>query len=226
MHLPIVILSVILLAAMIFFAAMGTSRSKRSRWLSRKASEVGLRFSPEDIFNAPRRYSQFAPVRAGHSAQANNLLYGHKDGVSLRAFDFRYEIGHGTKRLTKNYHLIVVETGVEIPSVILWNDLDIAGAPLDVHGTEEHVDGWICLGFRPLADILSRRCLALAQDGLSMQTCGSLLMFCLPNHRRHGNYAGYLEAAVSAAKDIAAWGAAPPNPAESGKGKIGDQKRN
>ncbi|MFB3890985.1 MAG: hypothetical protein ACE15C_03060 [Phycisphaerae bacterium] len=209
-----------LLAATISFAVMGASHARRRRWLARKANRMGMRFSADDPFDVPIRYRRFALIRAGHSPKAANVAYGRVDGWSVRSFDFRYEIGHGTGRVTRRYWAIVVEAEAEMPRASLWNDLDRGLAPLEATAGAVRAGPWWRGGEKACADALWDACEAVVGDGASAQTSGNLLMICAPVLRGRTDYTPYYSTAVRAAAAVARLSSAalaPPAAPDCGK---------
>jgi len=197
----IVLLVGVLAAAVVAFAVTGALQRRRTRALARKAHEMGMRFSPTDPFDVPRRYAQFALISAGHSPRANNVIYGGVKGLPLRMFDFRYEVGHGTRRMARHYSVVMVETDQAPPPMLMWNDLDAGNAPLDILWAELHLAGWTCLGDETLAETLADVCRPMAAEGVSVQVCRTTLMLCASGRKwledcgaRAGDASGIVEA--------------------------------
>lgn len=190
-------LVIALLAAMISFVVMGIHHLGRARVLARCSHEQGMRFSREDPFNIPKRYRDFALISRGHSPRACNVSHGRIDSWNVRAFEFRYEIGHGTRRLTCHYSAIIIDTQIDLPDVLMWNDADAEHAPLAVREGDGRVDCWCFTGNRELAEVLKNATDSLAAEGLSMQVRGAMLMLALPAiHRQQWDYTGWLDAAM------------------------------
>ena len=193
----LVILVIALLAAMISFVVMGIRHLGRARVLARHSHERGLRFSREDPFNIPKRYRDFALISCGHSPRACNVSHGRIDLWNVRAFDFRYEVGHGTRRMTCHYSAIIIDTRIDLPDVLMWNDADAEHAPLGVREGDGRVDCWCFTGSCALADVLKNAADSLAPEGLSMQVRGPMLMLTLPAiHRRQWDYTVWMDAAM------------------------------
>ena len=190
-------LVIALVAAMISFVVMGTRHLGRSRTLARHSHERGMRFSREDPFGVPERYRDFALISCGHSPRACNVSHGQIDSWNVRAFDFRYEVGHGTRRMTCHYSVIVIDTQIDFPNVLMWSDADAEHAPLEVRRSDGHVDCWCFTGSGALADVLRNAAGSLVAEGLSMQVRGSMLMVALPAfHRRGWDYTVWMDTAM------------------------------
>ena len=146
------VLVVLLLAAPVAagvgFAIGGWLQVRRRDRLARTAHEAGLLFSAEDPFDAPRRYVRFAMIGGGHSGRAANVTYGRVRGFAVRAFDFRYEVGHGTRRQGRRYAVIAVEDLGAFPPVLLWRRRDADLAPLAARQTAGRAGEWDCRGDR------------------------------------------------------------------------------
>jgi hypothetical protein len=175
-------------AAVAGLAALGLLQHLRRGALERWAHESGLHFSAEDTFDVPRRCAVFAICSAGHSAQASNITYGRLRGVPVRAFDFRYEVGHGTRRSTRHYSVVLVEAPAP-PGVVLWNRLDAAQAPAAVQAADGMQGDWSWRGDAAQARRLGEACASLAGSGLSLEARPEGVMICFPMHRRGGRAA-------------------------------------
>ncbi len=174
------ILVVTLLASLISFTIMGLKRSARTRVLAKDSHKRGFRFSREDPFNVPVRFGEFAIISCGHSPRAYNVMYGRLGNWSIRAFSFRYEVGHGTRRLTRRYGIVVISTEHKLPGVLMWNDGDADQSPLEVKHGEGHIECWSFVGNSKLAEVLGKKAASLGERGLGMQIRGGLLMLSVP----------------------------------------------
>jgi hypothetical protein len=118
------LLIAVLVAAVISFVVMGLAKVRRSRSLARAAHQRGNRFFRDDPFDVPRRYAKFALISSGHSPCAHNVTDGRLGGRSARAFDFRCELGHGTRRITRHYSVLVVGAAECPHRLLMWSDAD------------------------------------------------------------------------------------------------------
>ena len=193
-----VVLIGVLVAAVVSFAVMGLLQHRRTNVLAGKAHRMGMRFSVEDPFDVPRRYADFARIASGHSASAHNVTYGRLGGLPVRAFDFRYEIGHGTRRTARHYGVVVIETSEALPPLVMWNDRDVECAPLASHQCDGHVACWAYLGPEPLAAAVGYACRALADRGAGMQAVGHAVMLCVPIRSRRQDYSDLMACAAAA----------------------------
>jgi hypothetical protein len=129
----LVILIGALVAGVCVLGVMGVRRWRRRRMLVRTASSLGLSFSVADRSDLPRRFGRFALLSAGHSQRAENVLLGRWGRRRVRAFDYRYEIGHGAARQTLRCWVVLAE-GQPPPqpgeSLLLWRGESLAEAPL------------------------------------------------------------------------------------------------
>ena len=186
----------VLAASVISVGIMALMQIARTRRLAGEADAIGMRFAPEDPFDAPRRYADFALVNNGHSPRASNVMYGRLGGRAVRAFDFRYEIGHGTRRVTRHYDVVVIETDSELPASLMWHQDDREFAPLAVRSGAQ-ADIWSISGdlafiekARPPLDALA------AAGAVSMQSCGTVLMLFAPELSRKEGYRHRISDAV------------------------------
>jgi hypothetical protein len=163
---------------------------------------MGLRFSQDDLFDVPRRYAPFALMRAGHSCRAHNVIYGRREGLAVRAFDFHYEIGHGPARSTRRYWCVVVETDRDLCRLILWNHMDRQTAPLEAMRADQEYRQWALRGSAQDAGAVAPLMNALADQGASCQSCGQVFMMCLPAHSKVLAEASQFEIAVAIARAL------------------------
>ena len=189
----VMVLVAVLIASTASFVVMGLSQRRRTWRLARRAHEMGMRFSADDPFDVPNRYAAFALIGGGHSPRASNVTYGHVEGSSLRAFDFRCELGHGTRRLSRHYGVIVAEVGRPAPEVLMWHRLDAQFAPLAGRIADGAVGPWRVAGDAGLAAALGRACQTLADQPVSVQAAGNSIMFCVPIRRRRQDYLTYFQ---------------------------------
>ena len=189
----IVVLIGLLGGAVISFIRMGLRQRRRTNALAREAHEMGLRFSAEDPFDMSRRYGGFDLMNTGHSLRASNVTYGRQKGRLLRSFDFRCEEGHGTRRMTRAYRVVVAETERSMPAAMMWNDRDVDAAPLGTRQGDVRIGCWLCRGSGAFGAVLAQACRPLAEDGLSMQALGTALMLCLPIQGGVAHGGGWLE---------------------------------
>lgn len=177
----------VLLASVISFVVMGLVQVRRSNALARQANQRSFRFSPEDQFAMPARFADFALFRSGHSLRAHNVTDGRLIGWPVRAFDFRYEVGHGPRRQTRHYVVTVVETDLELDEALLWSDRDASAMPVSARRRDGHVGCWSYLGSGRLAGALASGFEPFGKAGGSIQARRGVLMFCKPV-REAGRY--------------------------------------
>ncbi len=182
------LLVVVLIASVISFVVMGLLQHRRTYALGRTAHEKSMRFSPEDPFDVSRRYANFALIGGGHSPRAANVTYGRVGQVGVRVFDFCYELGHGTRRITRRCNVVVVEADFDIPPVLLWSDRDAALGPLAARRRSGHVRCWSYSGRSAVAATVADACSSLAGRAVSIETKGSTLMISGPASRGRDGY--------------------------------------
>ncbi len=169
------LLVVALGGSVVSFLVMARRQRRRSRALARQAHQLDLRFSRDDPFDLPGLYGRFAMIAGGHSPHAHNVAYGRVGGRSVRAFDFRYECGHGISRLVRHYNVVVVEMERALSPVLMWHEQDVAAAPLALQRQHWRLESWLCRGDRATAKALR----IVGEDSLSprsMETQGSAVM--------------------------------------------------
>ena len=174
---------VLILVAAITAAVLGLRQQRRTRRLARHAHNLQLRFASEDPFDVPRRYAAFGLMRSGHSAQAYNVIHGQRGGATVRAFDFRYEVGHGTRRLTRHYECLVVESPLPLASVVLWHQRDADAAPMESRQIDGAVGDWAYRGPDAQAVQMAQAFAGLAQQDLSIESQPGIVLVCGPVRR-------------------------------------------
>ncbi len=191
----------LLIAASISFAGMGLGTMLRRRRLAGDAHGSGMKFFPDDPYDVPRRYADFAVISSGHSPCANNVTAGGLGGRVLRAFDFRCELGHGTRRLTRRYSVVVAETLEAQSSLLMWHAGDADLAPLAARNMQGRVGQLNYRGCREMAQAAERACQRLDQAMPSIEVRGSVVLIAAPvsrSIRRHAlaleDVAGILDA--------------------------------
>ena len=175
----IVLLVGVLIASVISLVAMGWLQHRRTNALARKAHEMSMHFSPSDIFDIGCTYRNFALITSGHSPRIENVTYGRIKGKTIRAFDFRYEIGHSMERLTKHYYVIVVETQREMAKVIMWHEADASAEALSLPLGDQRVEKWLYRGSTRQARSLARLGESLGCE-VNMQVLSNAVMLAIP----------------------------------------------
>ena len=184
----LVILAGILLAGVVWFTFLGLGQRRRARVLGRLANRAKMRFSREDQFDIPQIYRELVLFGSGHSRCASNVTFGRFAEKRIYACDFHYEIGHGMRRSTRHYGVILADAQIDLPSVLMWNELDAVAAPLEVLKPDGRVRRWSYVGDGDLAAVLAEACIELADQAVSIQTAGSTLMMCMPIRSSGQNY--------------------------------------
>ena len=215
----VAILLAVLAAATVVFAVTGILHRRRVGILSRVANRCGLRFSSDDPFDVPRSYADFVPVACGHSARARNVTYGRWHGLPIRSFDFRYEAGHGTQRLTRNFVVVVVQLEHAVPPVLMWNTLDAMCPPLEAVRCVDKISVWMCRGDEAMVRNLAQVLAPLERQAVCLQTRADQVMLWMPSGRIGRLHAPAMECAEAAARMLTA----PPETQDdvkwNGKGK-------
>ncbi len=196
------ILVLLMAAAVSAFVGMGIAQSRRRRKLAGLAHQLEMKFAPEDPFDIPRRYMDFGLIRSGHSPRAYNILYARREGLVVRLFDYRYEIGHGTRRLTRHYVVLVVESNAWQPNVVLWHQADAEGAPLETRQVDGHVGQWSYRGADARACELAQACQELSDLNVSIETHDNAVLFCRPVSGSREAPGQILQPALTAVKHL------------------------
>ena len=185
----VALLVCVLLAAIVSFVVMGLSKLRRTARLARAAHEKGRRFFPDDPYDMPRRCADFALISSGHSPRANNVTAGRCLGLPVWAFDFRCELGHGTRRITRHYSVVVVEMGGQSGALLMWPDNDAELAPLAARGPAGRVGRWRIRGPAELAAAVASAWTGPENAEPSIEVRGGVLMVSAPAERSAGSYA-------------------------------------
>lgn len=90
-------------------------RQRRLRALRRLATDLRLRFSPEDVLDVQDRHQNLDLLRQGHSRHACHLLHGPTPVGPLSAFYYRYELGAGLHRDSRAWWIAVIDTRHALP---------------------------------------------------------------------------------------------------------------
>ncbi len=187
-------------AAAISMAVMGWLGYRRTNTLARKAHEMFMQFATDDPFDVPRRYGPFAIVAAGHSPRASNVTYGRLAGVGLRAFDFRYEIGHGTQRATRACGVVVLESLTRLAPLLMWREDDADTFPMASRLEDGRAEGWAFRGESGQAARLGACCRRLAAVPASVQCRDGTMMLCFGG--RHRDYVHRLDDALTVVREM------------------------
>jgi hypothetical protein len=185
------VLVMILIGALVSVTAAGLLQAGRRRRLARLAHEAAMRFSSDDPFDVPRRYGLFALVAHGHSPRAHNVAYGHRRGRPIRAFDFRYELGHGPRRTSRRFSVMVSRLARPVGRVLMWHGSHREQAPPAVLASEYRTGEWLCQGDRRISHLLADCCEKMGEP-VSIEMSGEILMLMAPTGGGHRDYGGYL----------------------------------
>ena len=193
----IILFVAVLIVSVICFAIVGLMQVSRTRRLSGQAHQLGMHFSASDPFDLPRRYADFALISNGHSPRANNVTHGTLSGKTVRAFDFRYEVGHGTRRMTRHYSIIVVETDRALPETVMWKQGDTESVPIGTPQDNPRIGSWMFCGDSETTASIARTLGDLPAEGAAVQTCGPAMMVFTRGFLRKPSYSVLLSAALS-----------------------------
>jgi len=178
----------VLVAAVGTFVVVGLAKVRRTRRLAGAAHRQGRRFFRDDPYDVPRRYGDFALISSGHSPRANNVTDGRLGGLAVRTFDFRCELGHGTRRTTRHYNIMTADVQGPAEGVLMWPDSDADIAPLAARDNDGRVAGWSFSGSRRLAGALAGAWAGGPGEEPCMEVRGSVLMVAAPAGRSAGRY--------------------------------------
>ena len=174
------VLAVSFFAVVIACSILGVRLFYRSRKLSLLSTKMGLKFSREDLDNLSLKYHEFALFALGHSPRASNIMNGLIDARNVCAFDLRYEIGHGTRRVCRYYQVLVVELSGDYSDLVMWNDQDIGVVPLVIRKIDGRVGCWTYAGNEQYAMVIMDIAADLADTGMCLQVKDNRLLMCIP----------------------------------------------
>ena len=189
------------------FMILGMRLRLRRRRLVQRCGARGLEFVSGDPFSAPRLFSDFALMSAGHSPRAENVAQGRCAGGRLQSFDLSYEVGHGIRRSSRNYTVVIVEGDHNLADVLMWHPDDAAGAPLRAAQAEQTAGPWVFRGDGATAERLADASGVLSDLSASVQVVRGALMISAPIRSR-GTYESLSAAAMDICGLLAAEGAA------------------
>lgn len=192
-----------LLVTILVFCAKGLARLKRESVLAGKAAALSLSFTREDSGDLPGHFPGFSLMSCGHSRRAYNIAHGQVDGCEVQAFDFRYEIGHGSRRRTRHHGVIMVRLRLD-GRVCMWSGADVEHFPLIIDRIEGSVGNWSYAGNRQLAERLSERIGELASSRASIELRREWLMIAFGvDDENWWDYSRWLAQVVRLAKSVA-----------------------
>ncbi|MDY7009592.1 MAG: hypothetical protein SVV80_02420 [Planctomycetota bacterium] len=194
---------------MILLAWMGWSRRRRLMGLARTANEMGMRFSPDDPFGLTKHYSGFVLASAGHSGRAENVVFGRYDGRDpqtrnnasgvpwmLRAFDYCFEVGHGTRRLSRRYGVIAADTDLDLPDLLMWSSEDSEHVPLAAGRPLGRSGQWMVITGMEFARTMTEAFSNYSDRPIDLQIDNGSVMICSPVRWKPAELAAELARAV------------------------------
>jgi len=187
------LLMLVLGGSVLSLLAMGLGQVRRANRLARQAHHRRMSFAGADPFDIPVRYRNLALVCSGHSAHAHNITHGRLAGWPVRACDLRFECGHGTRRLTRHYSVVLAETDIDLPPLLMWHEHDQDNTPMAVRRSERQQGPWSCLGDERLGQLLTSPWAGDPPRPVSLQILGHVLMLCCPVTRRKDDYQPLLD---------------------------------
>ena len=177
---------------------MGLTHRRRRRQLARLATEADLRFSADEPFDLVGRYGDFAAVSAGHSPRAENMLSGRRGRWRFRVFDYTLEVGHGPGRVLRRHSVMIAETDVDLPGMLLWHGEDLQQAPLAARYPTGRIGPWRVIDEKGGAEVLAEALAEIAHEPVSVQTQGGAVMLCCGRRLAPARMCGWIDGALSA----------------------------
>ncbi len=184
MHTPaITLLSIGLIVMAGVLLWLGGKQHARRRRLAERARQRGLEFAAGDSQRLVLSYEDMALLCAGHSRRVENVISGRLDSWTIRAFDFRFDVGHGLRRMRRLYHVVLVDLGQLLDPVLMWHVDDLRRAPFLVRQCDQRMGGWLYSGSEMLARRLGHACAGLERCHVSMQIREQWLVLSCPASR-------------------------------------------
>jgi len=173
-----VMLAVLLTAGLTAAIVVSFGRWRRRAVVARQAADWGFRYSPEDPFELTRRCAEFALVAAGHSPVAANVVSGHCEGFAVRAFDFQYEVGHGARRMSRRYGVVLLEMDSPPGRLSMWHNGDFA--PIPARQEARTLGDWSVVGDAKLAEAFAAACESWFARGGCVEIAAHAALFAAP----------------------------------------------
>jgi len=192
----------ILVVAIIVFLVMALRQVRRSRLLARLAHTEKMRFASEDPFNTPATCGELEIMQSGHNPRACNVIHGYRNGVDLRGFDYCYEIGHGPRRMTKSFYVVLVHLTFSFDeAVMLWNSADSGKVP-DMLPGPGRVGQWYYRGPQRSAESLAKLYEPVAKGPARVEARGDWLMLALRSRLRARDVISLIDKTVTLTKKL------------------------
>lgn len=186
------------MVAVATFAVMGILQARRRVKLASLANELGLRFSEEDPFDVNRRYGEFALFGSGHSLVAENFAYGQLDLWPFRAFDFNYEAGHGTSRITRRFGVLLLELPQSLAPLLLWQNSQACSFSVAPDG---QVPPWSYIGQAHLAKAAMAAFESVQDHCPCFEVQGNRLMLAVPQRGRDCSHLTEMASLLAAVRE-------------------------
>lgn len=200
------ILVIFFVSALCVFSVHGWRRVRREQMLAGQAAMAGLKFSRQDPFELPLKYSGFSLMRCGHGQTASNVAFGRVDSFDVQAFDFSYETGHGFERTTHRYGVMVLSVQAD-EHVVMWSQYKPELVPFMIPSETQKIGPWCYSGSQRLAESIrvADSSGKLENAAAAVELKGNVLMISIPyRDDRKWNYSLWLPAALRVAKELAA----------------------
>jgi hypothetical protein len=183
---------------LIALGSMGWRQYRRRSALERVAHEMGMKFSTKDPFDLTRRYPTFVLTWAGHSPCAENVIHGRYKGWNLRAFDYRYEAGHGPGRLVRRYSVVAADTDLDLPAALMWRMEDASHVPMAVQRPWARLGPWLVVSGGQLPAVLTEAFGELAGQPVSVQIGDRSVLLCSAVRWQAKEFAARMDQATAA----------------------------
>ncbi len=97
---PVVVFMLFACLVVVLICVSYVINKKRRQELAAWGEQRGLRFSVDDPFDIPERFSQFGLMQQGHSREATNVLWREGQAGEAFIFEYSYTTGSGKDETT------------------------------------------------------------------------------------------------------------------------------
>ena len=115
----------------------------------------------------------------------------------MRAFDYRFEAGHGPRRLVRRYSVIVSDTDLDAPATLLWHEQDADHVPLAVQNPLGKLQPWLVVSGKSFAAALAGAFAEFAGEPVDLQADRRAVLLCSARRWRAADFAARIEQAAA-----------------------------
>jgi len=108
MHAFWIVVGLVVLAGVVIRLVL--TRQRQVQALREIAKRHRFNYSSEDLIGLHERYQNLDLIRQGHNRHAWNVVYGAVETGLIALFRYRYDVGFGANRSSRQWWVAVVET--------------------------------------------------------------------------------------------------------------------